>query len=124
VIDSSALQVPEPLNTQPIYSAIKFNLLTDFVKTCNARNITLAVVLAPDYKNCYFLKQATDTINQVLKKSGALTIYDFSDITKNPALQPAALWKDLSHMNKAGAAIFSKMLNDSLLEKNKAVSFR
>lgn len=123
-IDSSTFQAPEPLSTQQTYSAVKINLLTDVVKTCNARKIRLAVVFPPTYKNSNFLQQATDTIIRVLNKSGELSIYDFSDIEKLPALQPAYLWKDLSHMNKTGAAIFSKMLNDSLLEKNKAIPLR
>lgn len=113
-IDTASFRPADARKQTYAYSNTKLSALTNFVKTCKTENINLYVVIMPTYKNSGFSKQAKDTITDILDKYNSLTIYDFYNFEKNALLQSPDLWKDGSHLNSKGAAIFSKQLNDTM----------
>lgn len=113
-IDTTIFTTTDPLNLQPgIYEKKKAALL-DIVQICKANKIRLAVLFTPSFKNNLYSKKCNDSIIELLHSKSVFDIYDFSDVEKLPALQPASLWKNANHLNNEGAQIFSSMLNDTL----------
>jgi hypothetical protein len=113
-MDTASFHLAAIADSSSTFSATKIAAINNIVQTCKAHNIKLVVVFTPTYNNNGFSKMATGKLIQLL--SGT-TVYDFSDISQIPSLQSPAVWKDGSHLNKEGAAIFSALLNDSLQKK-------
>lgn len=85
------------------------------VAMCVSQHIKLAVVFPPYYQNSGYFEKQTDSIKAYLNKRYVnVAVINMADINQFPGLQNAVNWKDLSHLNKIGAAKFSAYLNDSL----------
>ena len=117
--DTTGFKVSDDLSKPQLYSQLKLNTLVDIVQTCTTNNIKLVVVFAPSYKNSTFLKEGTDMMIELLRKNGVTAVYDFSAIEKIPLLQSNSMWKNAIHLNKDGAIIFSRKLNEVMTLTNK-----
>jgi hypothetical protein len=109
--DSVVKGIPETAIKPEKFSKLKLQALSDIAQTCIKNNIRLIVVFPPSYKNGLFTAKGTSAIIHVCKKEGIRDILDLSDIRLFPTLGSAIYWKDATHLNKEGAAVFSKELN-------------
>ena len=113
-LDSSSFAITNNLIAKYDYSPVKLNSLVDIIKTCRTNNTRLVMIFPPYYRNSALYEQQNHMISTLIQKHAAVKILDFSALERYPSLQPAAMWKDEGHLNNEGAAVFSRMINDSL----------
>ncbi|MFT3908804.1 MAG: hypothetical protein QM737_05220 [Ferruginibacter sp.] len=113
-IDTTVFAAKTNVNDEHHFSKIKMQAMKDIIQTCKENNIRLVVLFPPTFRNTWFSKACNDSIVHFLNNENIHDIYDFSDIRKIPSLQSNVFWKNATHLNNEGAAIFSLLLNDSL----------
>lgn len=92
--------------------------LDTIIATCHQNHIKLVFVYAPEYKHYYTgnitnLKEVMDVYySRAAKYNIPFLRYDSLDICTNPQL-----FKDNSHMNARGAAIYSHIFASDILSK-------
>ncbi|WP_259017031.1 hypothetical protein [Emticicia fluvialis] len=96
---------------------LKLKALRHLINQCAKFNVKLYIVFPPNFKNIYYHKVYSDKLKAFAsaQKTPARVI-DMSDVYKLAELQQPDKWKDETHLNKAGALLFSAYLNDSLKE--------
>ena len=113
-IDTTVFHRKEDLNKKHNYSPAKLTALLNIINMCKVNGIKLAVVFPPAYRNTSFYPADYSALKTLIMQQRYVTVFDFSDVEKNPSLKQANAWKDAGHLNKQGSIIFSNMLNDSL----------
>ncbi|MEO6670167.1 MAG: hypothetical protein ABIN36_11865 [Ferruginibacter sp.] len=113
-IDTTGSFVPVDTGKTFHFSEIKMKALQDIAQTCKLNGIRLLLLLPPSYKNIILLKPGNDAILSLLHSNDVYDIFNFSDVGTIPALESNLYWRDQTHLNKEGAAIFSVVFNDSL----------
>lgn len=115
ILDTVHYQTNNRANLAHSYSRKKLETLSAIINTCRDHHIRLIVLLPPSFKNSILSTEGTAIVNKQLQaQPGVSVTLDFSDINYLPQLQSAVYWRDGSHLNAQGAAIFSKLINDSL----------
>jgi hypothetical protein len=111
---ASLLQSASAINQKFAISDVKIKALRNIVTLCNQNNIKLIVVFPPVYNNVSFDREGNNRLFAALNQEGVSNLIDFANINDIPMLKPASLWKDVDHLNKSGAAIFSQKLNQTI----------
>ena len=104
---------PKPAS-RLVLSQDRMKALQSIVELCKKHDIKLVVVFPPVYNNAGYDEKGNEQLYAAMRGEGVPNILNFSDIHKLPMLEPASMWKDADHLNYAGAAIFSKALNESV----------
>lgn len=92
--------------------------LDSIITICNQNNIKLVFVYAPEYKHYYTgnITNLKEVMNVYYSRAAKYNIpflrYDSLDICTNPQL-----FKDNSHMNARGAALYSQIFASDILSK-------
>ena len=81
------------------------------VNLCARHGIRLVVVMPPYFEACACEGRRAG-LPGTLRAQGADRVLDFG-VPPSPLMQPG-LWRDPAHLNSEGAALFSRILNDSL----------
>jgi hypothetical protein len=111
---ANLLQSAPAINQKFAISDVKIKALRSIVTLCNQNNIKLIVVFPPVYNNVSFDREGNNRLFAALNQEGVSNLIDFANINDIPMLKPASFWKDVDHLNKNGAAIFSQKLNQTI----------
>ncbi|HAE31467.1 MAG TPA: hypothetical protein DCF89_10145 [Flavobacteriales bacterium] len=117
----------EGFNTQDmeeITGKVQFNkldlrYLRKIIQLCKSNDIELLCYSAPLYKDLYFAR-GYENINNQIDSLAASWDFEWNDYSFIPLSQQEEYFADNSHLNQAGAKIFSKQLARTISEKLKA----
>jgi hypothetical protein len=94
----------------------KIKIFESMIKDCTSAGSKLYIVCSPYFFDAKNQEYSIRLGKQIAKKYN-IDFFDFSD---NPAFtKNANLFADFAHLNDSGAKLFSEMLIDSLVEKDK-----
>lgn len=100
-----------------VHSDMKLKALDFILQTCIENKINLFLTFTPTYRNKLYRPEENRRIVEIIKKkSGKIPVLDYSNINEIQEIKSAEFWKDATHMNQWGAAIFSKHLNLKISE--------
>jgi len=114
ILKDSLVQALVPASPMPAFPEKKLEALRDVLSTCAKENIQLIIVFPPSYHNILHHPTGTNALIAFIKKNGQARVIDFSNIESIPALNQPEYWRDATHLNASGAAIFSDSLHARL----------
>ncbi|WP_121357542.1 SGNH/GDSL hydrolase family protein [Flavisolibacter nicotianae] len=103
------------------YPPEKFVTLKEIISTCRQRNIPVAVVNSPVYLTNTVHDQVSNQIKAICAQYPNAVYLDYSKL--DSLYVQGQYFKDYSHLNSAGAAIFTRALSKDLAEQIRAKTY-
>jgi hypothetical protein len=115
-LDSTNFVVEHKVEKPLVFSELKLEALNSFINNCKKHKVNLFVVLTPSYGNKLYRPFENERILKTIKStSNSVCTIDLSNVDNMQEIKSANYWKDGTHMNKWGAELFSKKLNEYIL---------
>ena len=114
-MDTAGLH-PITFRYEPILDSVRVKALDDFLSECRQRNIRTFVVYSPWY---YATTDETATINATAREVNKYGSQLFNHILDTTFLGKPRYFKDESHLNSKGAALFSQIIVEQIRQNIK-----